>query len=392
MTLMRTLQRGRLRARYAWAQSGSPWWVRAHSLVDTRVRPFVTVLSTAGAGAPSIGYAGVRHGTVWIADVLEQRREAAGAPTTARTVDTVRRSSVLRGPGLPDADLVAVGCAADQVARLPRRAALVLPFRMHMLVDLSGPEGAWRRGVSRRERQWFNSRSRDGRLGFDVAGDDDAFDAFYHRMHVPTMRLRHGDRARSEAAVSAYENLFRSGVLGFATVDGERVAGVLCRRDGDLLTVRLLGVLDGAEERHADGGLKVLYHLLLDWADRAGFRAVDFGAVEPWLSQGIFQWKRRFGPRLGLAPNHSARLRVWWHVRRDTPAVRDYLVANPVYEITEDGALRAVYFHDDDRPPRLDLSHACANNDAFRSVHLDEFLAGAGAVPTPARATQRSAA
>ncbi|MGH3244281.1 MAG: GNAT family N-acetyltransferase [Spirillospora sp.] len=378
------LRRQRLHAKYAWSQSTNPWLVTTRSLVDTRVRPYISVLSTAGQEAPTIGYAGTWHGTVWILDVLEQRREASGAPTISRKQGTVSRSGLYGGKrALPRADLVAVGCAADDVGRLPTNAALVLPYRMHLIVDLSGSgSGEWRKAVSRRERQWFNARRNARDLLFEVVSDDDSFNFFYDRMHVPTMRLRHGERARSETKQSAYECLFRRGVLGFARIEGERSAGVLCRRDGDVLTVRLLGVRDGAKQHHDEGAMKILYHLMLEWADENGIRQVDFGAVEPWLSQGIFQWKRRFGPRIQLAPNHSGNLRVWWRSNRDTPAVRDFLVANPVFELTGAGDLRAVYFHDDERPPRLDLAHTCANNDNFRQIHLDEFLVGHSAPST----------
>ncbi|GAA2337178.1 hypothetical protein GCM10010246_21970 [Streptomyces cuspidosporus] len=67
---------------------------------------------------------------------------------------------------------------------------------------------------------------------------------------------------------------------------------------------------------------------------------------------------------------------MWWHAGRDTPAVRDFLVANPVLELIGREELRAVYFCDDARPARLDLAHRCANIREFRTVHLDAFLAG----------------
>jgi hypothetical protein len=77
---------------------------------------------------------------------------------------------------------------------------------------------------------------------------------------------------------------------------------------------------------------------------------------------------------LQLAPNHLGGLRVWFHARRDTPAVRDFLVANPVLELVGDQEFGAVYFHDDQRPARLDLAHACPNSRGYRTVHLDDFL------------------
>jgi hypothetical protein len=370
------LRQWRMRAGYLWEQSADPRLAGLHSAVDTRLRRFTTSVSTADPDGPSIGYAGVPHGVV-IQQLLELRREVGGARETGRAQHPVRGGRLLAPGGVPDADLVAVGCSERQVRTLPGDNALVLPFRMHLSVELSG-DGSWRRGVSKRERQWFNAKSNACDVAVEVADDDESFDFFYDRMHMPTMRLRHGGRTRSESKERAHECLFRRGLLAFATVDGERVAGVLCHRSADrtTLTVRLLGVRDGDQAHHDAGALKVLYHVLLDWADTHGIAKVDFGAVEAWISQGIFQWKRRFGPKVALAPNHCGNLRVWWRARRDTPAVRDFLVANPVFELTGDGRLCAVYFHDDERPPRYDIPFRCANNDASRALHLDEFLAG----------------
>jgi hypothetical protein len=190
------------------------------------------------------------------------------------------------------------------------------------------------------------------------------------------MSSRHGERTRSEPEDSALENLFRTGVLTFATADRERLAGALCRRskDGATLTIRLLGVLNGAEEMYEIGALKAIYHLLLEWADSQGIGQVDLGGTEAWLSPGLFQWKRRFAPKVVLAPNHLGRLRVWLHARQGTEPVRDFLVANPVLEITGDQEFGAVYFHDDHRPARLDLAYACPNVRTHRTVHLDDFL------------------
>lgn len=363
------------RARYIWEQSANPLVVGVRDRINTRLSPFVSTVSSAGPNAPSLGYAGVSHGIVKVQQTLEERREATGAVTTERRRSRVRRAELFGG-GLPDADLVAVGCGASQAAVLPARNALVLPFRLHLVVDLPERHDGWRRSVSKRERQWFSARRKEHDWSLEVATDEDSFRFFYHAMHLPTMRRRHGERARSEPEKSARECLFRTGLLAFATVDGVRVAGALCHRasDGRTITVRLLGVLDGDEGMYDLGALKGLYHLLLEWADHNGVRHVDLGGTEAWLSKGLFQWKRRFAPRLTLAPNHLGRLRVWWHARQDSPRVREFLVANPVLEILDEHEFGAVYFHDGERPARFDLAFGCPNVARFRTIHLDDFL------------------
>jgi len=380
---VRTWSGNRLvRAGFAWDHSPDPRLTALRTSVDTRVRAFTAATSAPGTAAPAIGYAGVRHGVVKIHQLLErQRDQGRSTPSPVRT--TPSRDALLTGRWLPSGDLIAVGCAGAQAALLPRKAALVLPYRLHMVVDLPAEPGAWRRNLSRRERQWGEAQRRDHGWGLEITGADDAFDWFYDRMHLPTMRARHGVRARSESRRRARECLYRRGMLAFVTLGGERVSGSLCVWDqaASVLTIRLVGVLDGADDLYGQGALRAADHLLLDWADRHRIGHVDFGGTEAWLSQGTFRWKRKFGARAAAPPNHLAHLAVWWHARNDTPEVRDFLVANPALERLPGGRLRAVYFEDDHRQARHDLSHRCANVTEARTVHLDAFLADPGVGP-----------
>lgn len=368
-------RRWRARAGYEWRQNTSPLVTGARSWIDSRLLPWVSLTSTAGADGPSVAYVGVRAG-VQIYQLLEHQREALGAPTTERLARPVDSRAVLRGGWLPDADLVAVGCAPSQVGRLPGAAALVLPFRVHVLARTSDGPCGWYHRMSKSERRWSSRTLRTGSWALEVATDADSFEYFYHRMHLPTMRARHGERAVSESRDAAWECLFRHGVLAFVTYEGTRVAGLLCRWGAGrrVLTIRLVGVLDGLPDYYSNGAMRATDHLLLAWAAARGVPRVDFGSAEPFLSQGVFQRKRLLASTAVMAPNHSGRHRLWWHARRDTPRVRDFLVANPVLELTGDGRLRAVYFCDEQRPARLDLAPTREGIDGRRVQPLDGFL------------------
>lgn len=369
-----SLQRWALRTRYDWDQSPLPLVTNFRTLMQTRFRPFAGTDSTGGALGPSIGYAGVPGGIVKVLQTLERQREILGTATTARRQYSVRRTELIRGRSLPDTDLVAVVCAPSQAGQLPPHRSIVAPYRLHAVVDVT--DGDWRGRVSKSERKWFRARRKSRDFTLEPASDEESFHFFYDRMHLPTMRLRHGGRARTESKESAYECLFRRGLLAFVNVEGVRVAGLLGRRSGDgkKITSRLVGVLDGDEKLHGESWLKAGNHLLLEWAESNGVERVDFSGLEAWISKGVFQRKRQLGPRMEFAPNHQGNLRVWWHVRRDTPTVRDFLAANPIAEINGEAGLRAVYFYDDRRPVRHDLPYRCANITESRNVHLDDFL------------------
>jgi hypothetical protein len=198
-------------------------------------------------------------------------------------------------------------------------------------------------------------------------------------MHAPTMRHRHGARTRTERPDVARDAILASGAVFLVEGESGPVAGALCRWDAasGTLTTRLLGVLDGAPAHYETGAFKAVYHLLLEWAVAHGVAHVDFHGTEPFLAKGIFQWKRRFHPRVTLPPNHHARKRLWLHVPRDTPAVRRFLVDNPVLVVAPRGGLEAVYFHDDDLDARTDIDCGCGGVTGTRLLHLDDFLASA---------------
>jgi hypothetical protein len=369
------LRRFTAQASFRWDYSDHPLLAAARTALDTRLRPPTAVVSAPDGTGPSIGYAGVSDGVVKILQMLERQRERTGVPTHGQIASAPHRIEPL-GAQLPDADLLAVAGTRSQLSRLPAHAALTLPYRLHAVVDTS--DAGWRRRMSGRERRWCTTQVTRRQLRLELADDDASFHFFYDRMHLPTMRLRHGDRMRSETRTRAYHCLFRPGMLMFVTDGDTRLVGALATstRDGMVLTPRLGGLLDGDEKRHDEGLLRLLSYLVLDFAERHGIRRVDFSGLEAWIASGLYGYKRRLAPNLVPPPDHRANLQLSWRAQRDTPPVRDFLVRNPVLERAPGGDLRAVYFHDHERPARMDIPYACANVLSTRTVDLDEFLDG----------------
>ncbi|MBB5857508.1 hypothetical protein ACFQ05_41070 [Amycolatopsis umgeniensis] len=378
------VRRWRALAGYTWNHSSDPLFSGYRTWYDSTARrrlpAFVSYPEPgSGDGALSLGYAGIPDGFVIIYQLLDRQRAELGPVTGVTTDYRVPRSKLLSGAAIPHADLVAVACSPAEAERLPRDSALILPFRRHLVVRVDTTEAELTKRVSKRELERFKANQREHDWRLERAEDAASFEYFYERMHRPTVRSRHGERARSETRDVAYECLFRQGALFFVrSGDGERVAGGLCRWEARRKTmlVRLLGVLDADKQHYDSGAFRAFYHLLLRWCHDNAVEAVDFGGAEAWLSTGIFQWKRKFQPEAVPAPNHLGGLRLWYSATRDTPAVRDYLVAHPVMELLGGDELRAVYFHDDERPARRGLPYRCANVRTHRTVHLDEFLAG----------------
>ncbi|MFF0156156.1 hypothetical protein ACFYRY_01255 [Streptomyces sp. NPDC005263] len=368
----------RSRLAYTWNNSPHVGWRTARRVCDTASRTVNATISHGPPGEPVIAYLGLPQGEANILQLMEHQRAQLGVPVVERRRERGGWQQLAAGR-FPQADLVVVGADSSRIGRLPAGGAVTAPFRVHLVVDVPDTADELQRQISRRERWEFNRNQRRHEWRLEEDSSSAALDFFYWRMHRPTMWRRHGDRSRSESAEVARHAILPHGTLLFVTSGNRRVAGVLCHwsADGRTLTTRLLGVLDGDEQHYADGAFKAVYHLLLRWAREHRVPHVDFFGTEAFMSKGIFQWKRKFAPRVVPPPNHFAHKQIRLYIRRDTPRVRDLLVANPLLcWVPGPGGQRLVptYFTDARRPPRLDLSARCPGLPEPRLLDIDALL------------------
>ncbi|MFF3751420.1 hypothetical protein ACFYYH_13325 [Streptomyces sp. NPDC002018] len=358
------------RARFAWDGSDSRALSTARHLVDT-VTATRLAWQVFHAGPLRIAYGGYRAGHSHVLPFLQERARAAGLATGSLTAEPAGRRA-------PEADILAVGCSDRRALALPPAGAIIAPFRVHLVLPLAAAGQPQPVVVSRKERQRFAREHIRRGWALEATRSSADFGYFYRRMHLPTMARRHGDAARSVGPRAAHDTILAQGMLFFVTEHGERRAGMLCRLDRTrrTLTLRLAGVLDGAAEHYRSGVFMATYLLIARWATDQGIERMDLSGSEPFLSKGILQFKRKLHPRVELPPNHFANKRLWLGVRRDSPAVRELLTANPVLALGRPGRFEAVYFHDARRPPRTDLRWEGLGISAARHVDLDGFLAG----------------
>ncbi|SEF24649.1 hypothetical protein SAMN05421837_102803 [Amycolatopsis pretoriensis] len=372
--------------RYAWNNSADPRIVRAHSLVDAAVELRPAVVRSAGSpDAPVFAYGGLSRGVVHVLDFLEQRRGGVSARTERRST----WPELVHAEAVPDTDILAVGLPVRRIpARLPARSVLA-PLRITLSVPVGRDFETVLGRISRKARQQYARELVARERTLEVASSAVDFDHFYDGMHRPTMAVRHGAAARSESRRTAWACLFRRGVLFFLCESGRRTAGMLCRLDGRTLVIRLAGVEGGGSKAYESATYLALYIMIFRWAAGHGVTRVDLSGCEPFLSKGLFQFKRKMHPEVTLPANHFGEQRLLLRVVRDRPAVRDFLVANPMLTMSSEDGFEAVYFHDEQRPARSDLRWECPGVTGKRLVHLDEFLAGRSAVGRQPRVSLR---
>ncbi|MEV0327371.1 hypothetical protein AB0H63_13110 [Micromonospora echinospora] len=329
---------------------------------DLHVR---TTVGRAAGESVSLTYVGVAEGLRYVEPWVAHR-----------FFDTPGHCEQGRGTfsaaGHPEGDLLLVAAPERELDALALPGGWRMPFRVHLVADLApdSPDAAsatFRRQVQRHARRV----DRYG-LRFEFSDDEADYHWFYEHMYEPTMRTRHGGLARAVDRETGRDEILRAGNQLFVVAAGRRVAGIVSQVDRSRrrVSVRLVGWL-GAEDRYLRAEvLKSGYLHLREWAADAGFAALDFMGCEPFVSKGTFQSKRRLGTHVEYPPGDLGELRLHLAVRRDGPAVRAFLTANPLLTTGPGNTMGVTYFHDVTRPPPPELPYACGGLDFRHDVPL----------------------
>lgn len=245
---------------------------------------------------------------------------------------------------LPSSDIIIIHAAQHLIHKLPRQNAIVLPPYVHHILDVRGD---WQdvlcrfhKSVRKNELRWIRKYGYE----YDVSYDRQDFETFYHQMYMPTMDDRHGELSKPVSIGEAYQ-YFRHGCLFRVMLAREWVSGGVCHPMLKTLSFDIMGVKNADVRLIRQGVTSTLYYATIHWANRHGYEAVNFLGTGPYLEEGHFQHKRKWGATISVPPHLHRQL--WIKVRRITPAVSQFLKENPLIVVDKDGKLHGLIVVDD---------------------------------------------
>lgn len=179
---------------------------------------------------------------------------------------------------------------ASEVLHIPGMVDLIMP----MPAALEGPHAHWSRNAKENIR-----KVRRERFQCDVQTGDAWVSEFYRLFHRPTMAHRHGMEA-----ITASESDLRQGAREQGTEflrilrDGEWVGGALNRSTPEGYRMQRLGWRGGEPQLLKDGVVPAIYWFGIRRAFEMGHSCAHFGAVPPYLEDGLLFFKGQWGARL----------------------------------------------------------------------------------------------
>lgn len=196
------------------------------------------------------------------------------------------------------------------------------------------PGESWE-DVERRFKANKNNVKRVLKNGFQyrISHSDEEFDLFYERMYIPLIKSRYGDFGAIDLKESMYKEFKQGFLLVIDDAEGQPIAAQLTVQHRKTLYSLSSGILDGSPELHAKGALGAIYYYSLKWCYENGMERFEMGGCRPFESDGLYQYKRRWG----MTPTPDlwgAREWLFWSPA-DSPAAVAWLEANPVVTLAD---------------------------------------------------------
>lgn len=234
----------------------------------------------------------------------------------------------------PQADLVIVERSSLLDWRPSSGTALVLPLWVHMLFNFSGLQN-WQ-AVEQQMVHQKNNILQARRKGFTsrISYDPAEFEMFYERMMLPTATGRFQEYAEIKSKEELRWFFDNGGLLMVDDAAGSPVAGWVMLFQKPTCYAICAGVLDGSDVLYKQGAMSAVYYHCVRWCYENGFTRFDLGGCRPFASDGVYQYKRRWGFQPIIDPWNSREWLFW--APNNAPAALDWLQAHPPVELPAD--------------------------------------------------------
>ncbi|MHB8109888.1 MAG: hypothetical protein ACYDHW_07635 [Syntrophorhabdaceae bacterium] len=222
--------------------------------------------------------------------------------------------------------------------------------------------------LRRDKRQFANKMDRAPSFSHEISNNREDFDLFYREMYVPHVRKRFADLADIDP-YDGMRKMFQKGFLLFITENDRKVAGVLCTIRDNILYSQRTGILHGDEALMRRGVASAEYYFTLRFAVEYGIDRVNFMRSRPFLNDGVFGTKRKWGAK--VYPDDESRVDVLFIIPENSRKAAAFFDLNPSIVI-EDSKMYGLLGWTDEKYP--DIKQRIKMRQAYHSRGLSGLV------------------
>jgi len=163
---------------------------------------------------------------------------------------------------------------------------------------------------------------------YEITQDLDKLKMFYYKMYIPYISWKYG-KTGVYANFYAIKHLFERGSkLLLIKLDDEYMFGGLFSIKKDKVFATFAGVMEGKFDYIQQGVITASYLYLIQLSKESGANIIDFGSCRPFVNDGVFVYKRKWGTKIEKTGNENTKI-FSFKACNDSKGIKSFLTNNP---------------------------------------------------------------
>ena len=251
-------------------------------------------------------------------------------------------------------DAVILKCDRFYAGFLEKKGFIIIPEWITMILDTSLSFDMLHTNFSKSAKEDIRKIKKQG-YTYEVTHDLNKLHLFYHDMYLPYAHWRYGPSAVC-TSYPAIRLLFeKDNLLLLVKHNNEYVYGSLFSVKKDTIIATYAGVRKGHYDEVKKGLGAAPYYFLIIWAKKHNINTINFGKCRPFLRDGNFQYKKKWGTI--VKPSTSTYDGIFaFQPISSSHAMRQVLINNP-FLYKDHTALKGNIYFERNKPLPPDIQH-----------------------------------
>jgi folate-dependent phosphoribosylglycinamide formyltransferase PurN len=225
------------------------------------------------------------------------------------------------------ADLIFINCDNFFSSFLARYGFLLIPEWISFKLNLFKTDSkSWKSKKSKSLKDDLR-KIRQQKYSYEITRDPKKFEYFFQQMYLPYIQKRFRESTVFLTRFNLMKLIFEKGTLLLVKRGNEYVSGIIIVLHKKTAKVHSLGVKEGKFEYVRQGALAAIYYFSILWAEKNGYKWLDFGESSSFLNDGVLRYKKKWS--LEIERSKYFRSNYGLKICNFSSGVRNFLADNP---------------------------------------------------------------
>ncbi len=246
-----------------------------------------------------------------------------------------------------DADIVIIKISRFFKHFFKKNNFYIMPEWVNLVLDTSKTYQEIKEGFSSGAKKDIKMIKKYG-YDYELTDDEEKLKYFYYNMFLPYILKKHSEETEEYYLRYIKMMLGRSKLkLLLVRYCGKYICGGLVTINKNKAILPSMGVLHAEEKYVKSYATSALFYFHILSAIKAGVNEINYGDTRTILSDGVFQYKKKWGMKIKKSLFQSNVLAL--KINKKNPGVLSFLKNNP-FIFEENNSFKGLILYDEDKP------------------------------------------